>query len=661
VPSSLTTGKLRPALWVLIVWVVLSAIYWGNLFRFHPSLIDRSYDDTSEGLVIGRMARAAADGLFGNTDLGSNVDPQHPVSPGEQYFDEQKSYFEHPDLIHSRHLIWGIYPSHFALQGFLFSAIDMINPLPRHMRIGFYHLLASLFAAGAMVWIADILRRRFGWPAFFGFLIPLAIEPMFSALAPNTYWVVGLWFVPMALAMLLADEDDPGRRARLIALAFVFLLAKFMCGYEFTPTVIVAAAAGCLLGVRDVPDRLRHILRDGSWIVSAGVTAFVVAALAHAAKKGGFAIIFEKAANRITGDASSLQDELILGKFATISSVLWTYLGGNYITLIHNFGILLTVLGVYAVVTLLDRKFNWFLGPDLGRLQILALAFLASFAAPLSWFVLGKAHTFVHPPIDLIMWYVPTIPLGFAMIGVALGQFVEHRALWKVDRARSWVTAAIPTVIIAAVAAIMIVDRQIQTQGTWVISAQNNGLPIFESDELGLKLHMTDQWFIVQYRCRSVRDDETFFIQADEDGADVDYSFPLTNHQVLSTKGVCIAAQAKSGKPITRLRFGEFSKRGLVWERDTPIALPETFKPEEVSNGIWDRGIARASGTDLLMAADGFGRLFIRVGDHIELSSSDRRTVTAISSMGNAKVIVVDGAPIRFAAGDIPPIKIVRQ
>jgi len=42
----------------------------------------------------------------------------------------------------------------------------------------FISLLAALFSAGVLVWIADILRP-FGWPAFYGFLIPVALEPMF--------------------------------------------------------------------------------------------------------------------------------------------------------------------------------------------------------------------------------------------------------------------------------------------------------------------------------------------------------------------------------------------------------------------------------------------------------------------------------------------------
>jgi hypothetical protein len=28
----------------------MTAIFWGNLFRFHPAMIDQSYDGTSDGL-----------------------------------------------------------------------------------------------------------------------------------------------------------------------------------------------------------------------------------------------------------------------------------------------------------------------------------------------------------------------------------------------------------------------------------------------------------------------------------------------------------------------------------------------------------------------------------------------------------------------------------
>ena len=52
--SSVGRFKPRPASIAVVAAIVLTAIYWGNLFRFSPSMIDRTYDDTSEASVVGR-------------------------------------------------------------------------------------------------------------------------------------------------------------------------------------------------------------------------------------------------------------------------------------------------------------------------------------------------------------------------------------------------------------------------------------------------------------------------------------------------------------------------------------------------------------------------------------------------------------------------------
>jgi hypothetical protein len=660
VVSDLARLRLRPAHVAIVACVVLTTIFWGNLFRFHPAMIDHGYDSTSDGLVVGRLARAAADGVFNQTDLGSNVDPKHNIPPSEEWYNLQIRYYEHPDLIHSLGLGWGVYPSHFALEGFVLAIIDLINPLPRHLRIGFYHLLMSLFTAGMLVWIAAILRARFGWPAFFGFLVLPAVEPMFSAMAPNLYWVVGSWFVPMALAMLLADEDEPWRRKLLIASMFLAYLAKFLCGYEYTSTVILAAVVGCLLGVKERPDLLRHVFRNAIWVIAIGVIAFVVAAVMHAAKQDGFAVFLEKATNRVLGDAPSLQEQLLLGKFAPISAVIWTYLGGNYITLIKNYGFLSALIAGYALLILLDERFNWFYGAGRRKLQILALAALASFVAPLSWLVLAKAHSFDHPPIAMILWYVPTIPLGFAMLATAAGDFREYLALKRGDAARSWLVASIPALLVGAVIALNLIDRKIETTGTWVINEQANAAPIFDSEQMGVDFRMSNEWFTVEYPCPADPANVTFKISAEQDGATVDYSFRMDANQVFRRKGTCIAAQSKSDRPVSRISFGEISKQGLIWQRDATIALPDTFKPQPLSNSDWDRGVSRSRSELLLEGAD-FSRLLIKKGDEVRISSTDRRTIVSIASAGLSKVLMLEGAPIRLADGVAAEFGIIRK
>ncbi len=652
--------SLSPAQVAAIVWIALAAIFWGNLFRFYPSIIDGVYDGTSEASVVGRLARAAADGLFRNTDLGVNVVPHQPRADLYDY-QKQVRYFEHPELIHSLGLEWAPYSSHFGLQGYLFAAIDLVDPLPRSMRISFYHLLACLFTAGMLVWMAAILRSKFGWAAFIGFLLPAAIEPMFSGLAPNLCWFAGSWLFPIAFGMLLADEDDGKRKRVLLGLLFLAFLARFLAGYEFTSTIILATAVGCLLTVKERPDQFRHVVRNASWVVAVGVLAFMLAAITQAAKEGGFAIFAQKAANRMVGDSPSLEAALTFGKFEPIGAVIWLYLGGNSVTLIKNFGFVLAFIAMAAVLILLDERFNWFYGAGRRKLQVLALAVLASFAAPLSWFVLGKGHSFDHLPFDLILWYVPTIPLGFAMLAVAVVSLVEYLKLRRGDALQSLLVVSIPVLLVGTAIAIRLVDKQIETAGTWVITEHANAAPIFESPSLGIEFRMSNDWFTVRYPCSARPPFRIFQIDAEQDSKMVDYEFEVGRNQVLSSGGTCIAARAKSDRPVTKIHFGELSNVGQVWQRDATISLPDTFKPEPLSNEDWDRGVKRNSDPQLLLDSNDFGRLLIKRGDQVLISSTDRRTITSIASAGGLTVLTLDGAPIHLAEGSGPVFGIVRN
>jgi hypothetical protein len=658
-PAETSPFRLRPTGIAVLTCIVLTAIFWGNLFRFSPALIDRGYDTTSDAIVIGRLARAAADGYFNNTDLGFNY-LTNPLMDADNY-KRQLEYFEHPELIHSLGLKWAPYPSHFALQGFLFAAIDAVNPMPRTMRIPFYHLLASLFMTGVLVWMASILRAKFGWAAFAGFLLALAIEPMFTGLAPNMCWLAAEWFLPIPFAMLLADEDDERRRHAWLALAFLAFLMKFLSGYEFTSAMILAAATACLLTVKERPNLFRHVLRNATWVVIAGVAAFITAMLLHAVKEGGFAVFAQKAANRMVGDGSSLADSLIFGKFQPIGAVISLYLGGNLVTLTKSFGLVLALIAMYAILVLLDERFNWFYGTGRRKLQVLALATLASFAAPLSWFILGKAHSFDHPLYDLAMWYVPTIPFGFAMLGVGSVSVVQYLKLRRGDALLSLTIASIPAVIVGTAVAIRLIDKKIETAGTWVITEHANAFPVFENPSLGIEFRMSNQWFTLLYPCSARPPERTFEIKAEQDGKTVTYDFEETRKLVLSSSGKCVAAQAKSGGPIVRMHIGETSAVGPIWSRDVTVSLPDVFSPANFSNAEWDRGVGRGPSPELMLDRDEFGRLLIKSGDQIVISPTDRRTIVSTAPFGNSTVVNLDGAPIRLPEGQAPVFGIDRK
>jgi hypothetical protein len=316
---------------------------------------------------------------------------------------------------------------------------------------------------------------------------------------------------------------------------------------------------------------------------------------------------------------------------------------------------------MYAVLVLLDERFNWFYGAERRRLQVLALAVLASFTAPLSWFILGKGHSFDHLPFDLIMWYVPTIPLGGAMFGAGMVSLGNYLALRRGDALLSLTIVSIPVFIVGAAAAIRLIDKRIETAGTWVITEHANALPVFESPSLGIEFRMSNQWFTVLYPCSARPSERAFEIEAEQDGKTVNYGFDVNRNQVISNGGKCIAAQAKSEGPITRLYLGEDSSKGLIWKRDVTISLPDTFSPAYLSNAEWDRGVSRGSIPELILDNETFGRLLIKAGDEIQISPTDRRTIKSITSAGNSQVLKLDGAPIRLAAETSPVFGVVRK
>ncbi len=39
-------------------------------------------------------------------------------------------------------------------------------------------------------------------------------------------------------------------------------------------------------------------------------------------------------------------------------------------------------------------------------------------AAPLSWFVLAKGHSYIHGALNYVLWYLPFVPLALAVLGM---------------------------------------------------------------------------------------------------------------------------------------------------------------------------------------------------------------------------------------------------
>ena len=62
--------------------------------------------------------------------------------------------------------------------------------------------------------------------------------------------------------------------------------------------------------------------------------------------------------------------------------------------------------------------------------KTLALLYTTWFSAlvPLSWFILFKAHAYIHAQLDYIVWQMPFTLFGFALCGMVIRYFLSLRS-----------------------------------------------------------------------------------------------------------------------------------------------------------------------------------------------------------------------------------------
>jgi hypothetical protein len=132
-------------------------------------------------------------------------------------------------------------------------------------------------------------------------------------------------------------------------------------------------------------------------------------------QKTGFAHIQDRLEVRTTGNAQLYMSNpnIRAASAATLSETMNKYwlvaLFRIPIPFFKPFG--LQALPLPAIFVLALGLLESFVGLCRQRKRALALTVLVSILAPASWFVIFKAHSFLHPHLDTIAWFLPTVPL----------------------------------------------------------------------------------------------------------------------------------------------------------------------------------------------------------------------------------------------------------
>lgn len=489
------SGPAGPRWWAVLALVVVAA--WAS-FRFDAFGIVgldswRLTAATSEELVFDGILRAGEPGASG-APLGRYVREGAPLDSRAKWL----AAFEAQD----RRAEYRSYLSQYGLQGKLWSAIHY------RLGVGFGGLLSinALLVALALGALVGYVRRMLGTVPALLFAATAILAPWMVAFAQSLYWVMWTWLLPTIAAFAFGRRAlvDGRGLAVLLAALFATALLKMLCGYEYVTTVLVAASVPVVwYGVRDGHGLLRILGRLVA-MAAAGTVALAAAMVIHVGSQTevgkGWADIrtlvekrlhsrdpvatareacaeefFESpdceatyaaslTANPITVVAryvafddllpwlpkleqeessearEALREAVRSGSLermsAAVSTVGWAGVSRPVTRLIDT--------AVFALLLLLLAYKLWRLRhsrPDV----VVAVAF--ALAAPLSWFVLAKGHSYIHTLMNYVLWYVPFVPLAVAVLAVPVPVPVSRGAVASPTRP---VSAASPATTRAA-------------------------------------------------------------------------------------------------------------------------------------------------------------------------------------------------------------------
>lgn len=316
------------------------------------------------------------------------------------------------------------YVSQYGLQGRVFILLS------RLIGVENMHLLCCLALALVLTAIVFLIARRHG--AFLAgvFYLVFLLAPKVTNFARNLYWVEFTWFIPMAVGLFfVCKQKDPRCRLLAYAAAFLSLLVKSLCGYEYISAVmmglILFPLAELALAVQGGQKKQAVLLVKG--ILALGVMAllgFAAALLAHAYYRGGgdlwagvMNIYQQDALRRTVGSASlGFGGDARASADASVWQVICMYFHSSQQILTGIDGNLLPLLCLAPLVIFyLDHRAK--------KLDLLSFClYLGGFIAAMSWFVLAREHSYVHISRNFVLWYLGYVQ---ACLYVILRKFLQ--------------------------------------------------------------------------------------------------------------------------------------------------------------------------------------------------------------------------------------------
>jgi hypothetical protein len=421
--------KLRSSLAFLLFTLLLFLGFDRNLLGLVPVQAFTTFDKGSESLIIGRLVWTRQSGFFSDGALLGTGDAPTPII-AEPEFDYQYKTYEADKKFDT----FMIYKSQSGGQAWFFSLLDTISPFSSTTNLRLFHGLTALLFAATLAALILWFRSQFGWLTACIVLVTTMASHWLTLYGRNLFYSVWDYFLPMVVTLYLLNRESSGHtlseRLFYPIIGLLLFLKGILSGYDFLlPPMGMVATTLIYYAIKDKWDLgcfIRRLLLTGLSCAMGVIASFFILAAQIGSVTGkfsdGLTHIINTMGRRTFGTPLDPSQSAYFaeGQRADLVTVIRTIAQKTAIIS----GIRFThIFILFGVVTLLLLILLWFRHGKLGdtsTVRALLITTWISFLSPLAWLVIFKAHAYYHPFTSAIIWHMPTMFFGYALLGLLL-------------------------------------------------------------------------------------------------------------------------------------------------------------------------------------------------------------------------------------------------
>ena len=332
------------------------------------------------------------------------------------------------------------YVSQYGLQGKVFRmAYGLLHNSEGVIRLS--QLACTMLLSITVISICFMIWKKYNLLLATCFFATFWLSSWVVNFARNLYWVEFTWFIPMAVGLFCAWKLEK-RRYRIISyiLAFISILIKCLCGYEYISTIMMGLITFLLVDfVSAIAAKDKQKVKQLSiTILTIGTCAllgFIVAMCMHAQLRGngeilkGIEIIFKNDVLRRTSGANlnDFYDNLWPSMNASVWEVVCKYFHFSTEIITGIPGSLFIVMVIIPIMVFVhDYSVKSI------RIENVAL-YIITFITSISWLVLAKSHSYIHTHISYVLWYFGFVQVCFYII---LNKFIEVIGKLRMEKSK---------------------------------------------------------------------------------------------------------------------------------------------------------------------------------------------------------------------------------